>query len=159
VSLDNPSILPGGTTTANFLIISSKGHAVPAALVYDSALEPNFSARTQFRTVSPGDSIDLPVPITCDRGTPEGDHNIQFELRAQDGSEVFDSVQLTVTVTRSVTGVTNLPSDLRLKRGDNVLCEIRVTLSGSPAQFRAGHSPVPLGLSVEPDQRSMIVDG
>ncbi len=159
VSLDSPPFFPGDTKTLQFTLSSSLGHDVPAALVYNSAQEPSFTAATQFRTVPSGGSVDLPAPVTCTPGTPEGEYHIRFEVRAQDGSQVFGSVQVGVTVTRQVGVFTNLPGDFSLKRGDSVLCELRVKISGSPAQFHVDHGPVPPPLSVDPAARNMTVDG
>jgi hypothetical protein len=158
VSLTSPHILPGHTETFTFRIFSSLGHNVDVAFEYDAVFEPHFSAPTHFLTVPAGGSADLTVPITCASGTPEGEHGVIFRLRAQDGSQEFNSVEMGVTVTRSVTVRTNLPSDLILKRGGTVLCEITVTLTGGTAQLEVSHGPLPIGVSVNPDRQTMAVN-
>jgi len=158
VGLDGPPMLPGSTATFHFRLFSSKGHDVPALFIYDAS-ETHFAAPARSVTVPAGGSVDLAVPVTCASGTPEGQYSLGFQIRAQDGPLVFGSVQVGATVTRTVQVFTNLPGDFTLLQGDDALCELRVVVSGSPAQLAVSHGPVPPELTVTPDNRFVTVDG
>src|SRR3954447_16688794 len=159
ISLDSPPMLPGGKANFSLRIFSSKAHAVGVAVVYDTAFEPRFAAPTQSSVVQAGGTVDLSVPVSCATGTPEGTYSLNFHLFALDRSQFFGSMTASATVSRMVTVFTNLPSDLTLLHGDDVLCELRPLVSGSPAQFSVAHGPIPAGLNVTPDSRSLTIDG
>jgi hypothetical protein len=153
----NPSILPGQTENIEFQISSSLGHDVNVAVEIDRS-EPNFSAPTPSLFVPKGAIESLTIPITCAPGTPVGRHGVEFQLRNIDRPQVWGGFNFGITVTRSVQVVTSLPSDLQLQQGDSVRGEIRVTLTGEPAQFEVDHGPLPLGVSVSPNGQRMTVD-
>jgi hypothetical protein len=130
------------------------------AVEYDSAFEPHFSAPTQVPPIVPsGGTVDFNVPLTCAPGTSPGDHVVNFRLRPVDGSQVLGSLQFNVTVTRTVSVATNLPSRFTMLPGDNVRGELRVTLSGGPAQLEVAHGPLPPGITMRPDDQHLSMDG
>lgn len=157
-TVDAASFLPGQTRTLNFQVTSSIGHQISVVFAYDNALEPAFSAPSQPFTIAPGATIPVPASVTCLPGTPEGQYSLIFVMRAPDGSREYGSAQVSVTVTRTVRVFPSLPPSLVVQQGDAFRCELRVEISGSPADFSIATGPLPAGLSITPVQQNFRVD-
>lgn len=156
VNPTRPSILPGQTISVDFQLISSLGHGVNVAV---KSIAPPLSAPTRSLFVPKGAIVPLTIPITCPPGTPVGENGVEFQLSNIDQLQVFGTFGFGITVTRSVTVVTNLPSDIRLQQGESIRGEFRFTVTGGPVQLVVTHGPLPNGVSMTPDSRSVTVDG
>ncbi len=159
VNMVAPDVLPGGIEGFPFRIVSSLGHRAPVVVDCDVAFDPAFSAPQEAATVEPGEMADVTLSVTCAPGTPEGEKSAMFRLRAADGSQVFDSTEVRVRVTRTVRVFASLPDTFQMQQGDSARCALRIVVSGSPAQVDLTHGPLPPGLDVNPDRQTLPVSG
>ncbi len=157
-SLNAPAFLPGQTQDLSFRFSSSFPHDVGFVFALDSTSDASFTAPSLTWTLGSGASVDQPVSVTCPLGTPEGLHSLIFRMKAADGSREYGSVQVALLVTRMVHVYPSLPPAFSVNQGDSFRCALRVTISGSPAQFLITPGAAPAGLSITPWQQSFTVD-
>lgn len=158
------SIQQGGRATANLTVKSLGGPdtqvdffmvAAPQGIFLDSGTQTTFP-------VPRGATVPVKLVFTAQQDAPTGTHELQgLEFKAFDGKvlgALDHFLTFDVIPQPSATVVTNLPSDLQVEQGDSILCELRVTLTGGPAQFSVAPSALPAGISVTGQKTITVSD-
>lgn len=163
-ALSTVPLLPGQTATFKFRLSSSLLHEVAGVFTCDPAPGDTSPFRSdtdpQFPTIPGGGVVNLDLAVTCPPGTPQGDYNVLFGLKAiGDGNFQFSNrIPVKVMATRSVRIVTNLLPNLSLEQGSSTLCEIRADLVGDPGTFSISPGALPEGVSLANGNQSLPID-
>ena len=163
-ALSTSPLMPGQTATFRFRLASSLLHEVSGTFTCDPAPGDSSPFRSdtdpQFPTIAPGASVDLDLAVTCPPGTPKGDYNVLFGLKAITDPHFLFSARIPITVmaTRSVRIITNLLPSLSLEQGSGTLCEIRADLVGDPGVFSISPGSIPEGVSLANGNQTLPID-
>jgi hypothetical protein len=162
-SLTTAAIFAGQTQTLQFRLTSSLRRDIAGVFTCDSKPPGPFTSDTdpQFPAVPAGATLDVPLAVTCAPGTPIGNYNVVFRLRAIDNSAEFGSAQVTIPVvaSRSVSITSNLVSNPVLKPGSSTPCDFKISVTGGPTTFTLAPGSVPDGITVANGSQTVPVDG